>query len=199
MSTQWDERYATGEYVYGKEPNDFLASAAGRIPRGGRVLCLAEGQGRNAVFLAGLGYDVTGVDSSAVGLAMARRLATERGVKIETIVADLSDFDPGIECWDGIVSIFCHLPPPTRKELLRKVVAALRPGGVFIMEAYTPAQLKFGTGGPSSEELLVSLSDLKPELEGLQLNHAIETERDVFEGMLHTGRASVVQITATKI
>ena len=197
MSIQWDERYSAGEYVYGQEPNDFLVSVAGRIPRG-RVLSLADGQGRNGVYLAGLGHQVTGVDSSAIGLAMARQLALERGVRIETIVADLAAFDLGRECWDGIVSIFCHLPPPVRKDLLRRVVAALRPGGVFIMEAYSPAQLNFGTGGPSSVELLVPLSELKNELAGLRLDHAVEVEREVIEGKLHTGRAAVVQIVATK-
>lgn len=197
MSNQWDERYGAGEYVYGQEPNDFLVSVAGRIPRG-KVLSLADGQGRNGVYLAGLGHQVTGVDSSAIGLEMARQLALERGVRIETIVADLADFDLGRECWDGIVSIFCHLPPPVRKDLLRRVVAALRPGGVFIMEAYSPAQLNFGTGGPSSVELLVPLSELKNELAGLRLDHAVEVERTVIEGKLHSGRAAVVQIVATK-
>lgn len=197
MSNQWDERYGAGEYVYGQEPNDFLVSVAGRIPRG-KVLSLADGQGRNGVYLAGLGHQVAGVDSSAIGLEMARQLALERGVRIETIVADLADFDLGRECWDGIVSIFCHLPPPVRKDLLRRVVAALRPGGVFIMEAYSPAQLNFGTGGPSSVELLVPLSELKNELAGLRLDHAVEVERTVIEGKLHSGRAAVVQIVATK-
>ena len=197
MSIQWDERYSAGEYVYGQEPNDFLVSVAGRIPRG-RVLSLADGQGRNGVYLAGLGHQVTGVDSSAIGLEMARQLALERGVRIETIVADLAAFDLGRECWDGIVSIFCHLPPPVRKDLLRRVVDGLRPGGVFIMEAYAPAQLNFGTGGPSSVELLVPLSELKNELAGLRLDHAVEVERDVIEGKLHTGRAAVIQIVATK-
>lgn len=197
MLNQWDERYGAGEYVYGQEPNDFLVSVAGRIPRG-KVLSLADGQGRNGVYLAGLGHQVAGVDSSAIGLEMARQLALERGVRIETIVADLADFDLGRECWDGIVSIFCHLPPPVRKDLLRRVVAALRPGGVFIMEAYSPAQLNFGTGGPSSVELLVPLSELKNELAGLRLDHAVEVERAVIEGKLHSGRAAVVQIVATK-
>lgn len=193
----WDERYAAGEFVYGREPNDFLVSVADRMPKG-KVLCLAEGQGRNAVYLAGLGYEVVGVDSSAIGLEKAQQLARERGVKIETRVADLTTLDIGVNCWEGIVSIFCHLPSAMRKELLRKVVAGLRPGGVFIMEAYTPRQLNFKTGGPSSEDLLPSLSDLKQELEGLILQHAVEIERDVVEGSLHTGRAAVVQIVATR-
>lgn len=197
MSNQWDERFRGGEYVYGTEPNDFLASVAARIPKG-RVLCLAEGQGRNGVYLASLGYEVTGVDSSAVGLEMAQRLARERGVKIETIVADLNDYDPGDQCWDGVVSIFCHLPSVERKALLTKVVRALKPGGVLIFEAYRPAQLGVGTGGPQSHDLLVALDDLRKELAGLSLEHAVEIDRDVVEGSLHTGRAAVVQVIAVK-
>lgn len=195
--SQWDDRYGGGEYVYGTAPNDFLAEMAERIPRG-RVLCLAEGQGRNAVFLSRLGYDVTGVDSSAVGLEMAQRLAADRGVRIETLVADLAQFDPGVAVWDGIVSIFCHLPAPLRSEVMRKVVRALRPGGVLILEAYTPDQLRFETGGPRSLDLLASLADLKSDLAGLRFDHAVEIERDVVEGKLHKGRAAVVQIVAVR-
>lgn len=194
--SQWDERYGGGEYVYGTAPNDFLAAMAGRIPPG-RVLCLAEGQGRNAAFLAARGYDVTGVDSSAVGLQMARQLAESRGLQIATVVVDLATFDPGIACWEGIVSIFCHLPTAIRRPVLQRMVRALRPGGVLILEAYTPAQLRFGTGGPSVPDLLATLADLREDLVGLNLDHAVEIEREVVEGRLHTGRAAVVQIVAS--
>ncbi len=194
--SQWDERYGGGEYVYGTAPNDFLVDMAGRIPPG-RVLCLAEGQGRNAAFLAARGYEVTGVDSSAVGLQMARQLAESRGLKITTVVADLATFDPGIACWEGIVSIFCHLPAAIRRPVLQRMVRALRPGGVLILEAYTPDQLRFGTGGPPVPDLLATLADLREDLAGLDFDHAIEIEREVVEGRLHTGRAAVVQIVAT--
>lgn len=194
--SQWDERYGGGEYVYGTAPNDLLVAMAGRIPPG-RVLCLAEGQGRNATFLAARGYDVTGVDSSAVGLQMARQLAESRGLKITTVVADLATFDPGIACWEGIVSIFCHLPSAIRRPVLQRMVRALRPGGVLILEAYTPDQLRFGTGGPPIPDLLATLADLREDLAGLNLDHAVEIEREVVEGRLHTGRAAVVQIVAT--
>ena len=94
----WDQRYADPDYVYGTEPNDFLKETAeAHLPEGGSVLCLAEGEGRNGVFLAGLGFKVTGVDGSSVGLEKAQRLAKQRGVEIETIVSDLADFDLGEE------------------------------------------------------------------------------------------------------
>lgn len=193
----WDARYSGAEYVYGTAPNDFLVSVAAQIPKG-RVLSLAEGEGRNAVYLAGLGYEVLAIDSSAVGLGKARRLAEERGVAIETRVADLAEFAIEAERWDAVVSIFCHLPSAVRADLHRKVVAGLRPGGVLVLEAYTPAQLKLKTGGPPSEDLLMTLSALRRELQGLRFIHAQELERDVIEGTHHTGRGAVVQVVAIK-
>lgn len=164
----------------------------------GDVLCLAEGEGRNAVFLARRGHRVLAVDASAVGLAKAAQLAEEHGVRIETLTADLADLviEPGR--WDAIVSIFCHVPPPIRRTLHRQAVAGLRPGGLFVLEAYTPAQLEFRTGGPPTVELLMTLADLREELAGLEFLQALEIERDVVEGRLHTGRGAVVQIVARK-
>lgn len=193
----WNERYSRPGYAYGREPNDFLASVAPRIPRG-RILSLAEGEGRNATFLASLGCEVTAVDASEVGLAKARDLARERGVSIAAVVADLEAFQIEPGAWDGIVSIFCHLPRAVRACLHRGVVAGLKRGGVFVLEAYTPRQLAFGTGGPNSAELLMELTDLREELAGLRFLHAAELERDVIEGSFHTGRASVVQVLAIK-
>ena len=194
----WDTRYSTTEYMFGTEPNTFLVEVSGRIPPGGQVLSLAEGEGRNAVYLAARGYDVTGVDASRVGLEKAQRLAAERSLKITTVVADLAQFPIEPAGWDGIISIFCHLPPPLRATLHRKVVAGLRPGGVFILEAYTPRQLTFKTGGPSHADLMPDLATLKVELAGLRLEHAAEVERDVLEGPGHFGRGAVVQILGVK-
>jgi SAM-dependent methyltransferase len=191
----WDERYAQTGFIYGTEPNEFLAAVAGQIPPG-PVLTLAEGEGRNGLFLAGLGYEVTAVDQSEVGLAKARRLAEERGLKIATQQADLAEYVIEPERWAGIVSIFCHLPKSIRVPLHAAVVRGLRPGGVFLLEAYTPKQFGRGTGGPSSPELMTSLDDLKRELAGLEFLHAQELEREVREGQYHTGLASVVQVVA---
>ncbi len=193
----WDERYQTEDFVYGKEPNGFLREASRALTQA-RVLSLGEGEGRNAVFLAEQGHQVTAVDASAVGLDKAQRLATERGVAIKTEVADLAEYRMGKESWDAIVSVFCHLPKEIRAELHKKAVAALAPGGLFILEGYTPAQLAFGTGGPPLKELLMCLADLKQELAGLEFEYALETEREVIEGSLHTGRAAVVQLIARK-
>lgn len=194
----WDQRYSCEEYVYGTDPNVFLAEMADRLRPGGQVLCLAEGEGRNAVWLAKQGFRVTGIDASAAGLAKANRLAAEAGVEIETVHADLADADLGEARWDGIVSIFCHLPPPLRKAVHRRVVRALRPGGLFLLEAYTPRQLQFGTGGPPNAELMMDLVGLGEELAGLRIEHGIELERDVYEGLFHTGPGAVVQFIARK-
>jgi hypothetical protein len=193
----WDERYASSEYVYGTTPNDFLVEQAGRIPQG-PVLCLAEGEGRNAVWLAERGHVVTAIDRSAVGLAKARRLATAHGVRIETRHGDLAalEIEPGR--WSAIVSIFAHVPPDVRRVVHRRVVDGLCPGGVLILEAYTPQQLRFRTGGPAVAKMAMQLGDLKDELAGLDFLIARECERDVIEGRYHTGRAHVVQLVGRK-
>ncbi|MCG5538882.1 cyclopropane-fatty-acyl-phospholipid synthase family protein [Halorhodospira sp. 9622] len=192
----WDERYADpDEYAYGTQPNTFFASEAWRIPDG-PVLFLAEGEGRNAVWLAERGHAVTAVDGSAVGLEKARRLAAERGVEIETVHADLAShpIEPG--AWAGIVSIFGHLPPDIRREVHRRAASGLRPGGLFLLEAYTPRQLAYGTGGPPTAEMMMDLAGLRAELPGLELLVGQEIERWVEEGRYHSGLAHVVQVVA---
>jgi SAM-dependent methyltransferase len=195
----WDARYSEPGFAYGTEPNDFLkANAEHHLPARGRLLCLAEGEGRNAVFLARLGFRVTGVDASAVGLAKARKLAAQHGVEIETIVADLATFDLGVARWDGIVSIWCHTPPALRARLHRAVVGALGPRGVFLLESYTPAQLGYKTGGPPQADLMMTLAAVREELAGLELLHAEEKLREVHEGKYHDGQSAVLQVIARK-
>jgi SAM-dependent methyltransferase len=193
----WDERYSTQEYAYGTKPNKFLEENVTQIPKG-MVLSLAEGEGRNAIFLAKQGYTVTAVDASIVGLNKARKLAEENGVMVEFIHADLADYDLGENKWDGIVSIFCPLPSSLRQQLYKKVEAGLKRNGVFLLEAYTPDQLKHGTGGGNSVDVMQSKESLRLELAGLKFRHLIELERDVIEGIYHTGIGAVVQAIASK-
>jgi len=193
----WDERYSIEEYAYGTQPNEFLMEKFGHIPKG-EVLSLAEGEGRNAVFLAKQGYTVTAVDASRVGLDKAGRLAEENGVVVELVHADLEDYDLGEERWDGIVSIFCPLPSSLRRRLYKRVEAGLKRNGVFLLEAYTPDQLKHGTGGGSSAEVMQTRESLRLELPGLKFKHLVELERDVREGIYHTGVGAVVQAIASK-
>lgn len=193
----WDERYAEDDYAYGTAANDFLVARADAIPPG-PVLCLAEGEGRNAVWLAERGHEVTAVDSSAIGLAKARRLAASRGVQIATIHRDLAQLEIRPSHWSAIVSIFAHVPPELRRAVHGRVVEGLRPGGVFILEAYTPEQLRYGTGGPPIAEMNMRLGDLADELVGLELEWARELEREVMEGKFHRGLGHVVQIVARR-
>ena len=193
----WDERYSEQDYVYGTEPNDFLRTHVDWLPQD-KVLSLCEGEGRNAVYLAKLGYDVTGVDSSSVGLAKAQKLAEKESVSITTQLADMGDFKIEPNAWGGVVSIFCHIPQSMRAELHKQIVAGLKPGGILILEAYTPAQLALGTGGPKMEALMMTAEDLEQELAGLDIEILEELERDVVEGKFHTGRGAVVQLLARK-
>lgn len=196
-SNFWDERYADEAYMYGTEPNDFLREHAHLIPSG-PVLCLGAGEGRNAVHLARHGYAVTAVDGSAVGLEKARKLAAEAGVSIETVHADLADFEIEPGAWAGIVNIFCHLPPDLRERVHRAAVEGLRPGGVFLLEGYTPEQLNYGTGGPGKIEMLMAPDDLSRELGRLRFELFEARLREVREGSKHTGEAAVVQIVGVK-
>lgn len=193
----WDQRYSAEEYAYGTNPNEFLKEHINFIPKG-KVLSLAEGEGRNAVFLAKQGYSVTAVDASLVGLSKARKLAEENKVDIEFIHADLADYELGENRWDGIVSIFCPLPSLLRKAIYKNVITALKQNGVFLLEAYTPEQIKYGTGGGNSVDVMQSKESLSMELAGLNFKHLIELEREVLEGIYHTGIGSVVQVIAVK-
>jgi SAM-dependent methyltransferase len=193
----WDERFSEPGFAYGTDPNGFLVSVTARIPRG-RVMCLAEGEGRNAVYLASLGFDVTAIDTSAVALEKARCLARERGVTVTTINADLAQFDIEPCAWQGIVSIFCHLPPVVRAAIHERCLRGLTPGGAFVLEGFTQRQLEHRTGGPRSRELLMDLDIIRQELPGLRFEIAREIEREVIEGKYHTGTAAVVQILAVK-
>lgn len=194
----WDERYNTDEYVYGREPNGFLREHADALPKG-RILCLAEGEGRNSVYLATKGYEVIGVDSSSVGLKKAQLLAKDAGVTITTVLADLADYPIAPGSFDGAVSIFCHLPKGIRSALHQRVIAGLQRGGVLLLEAYTPKQLQYRTGGPQNVALLMTLDELKQELNGLEFVLGQEIDRDVVEGNLHSGRAAVVQVIGRKV
>jgi len=193
----WDDRYNTNEYIFGTDPNAFLVSVTDQIPKG-RVLCIAEGEGRNGVHLSRKGYDVTAVDGSSVALQKAEKLAESYGVKIKTITADLAEYQIKKNSWDAVIAIFCHLPPDLRKEVHKQAVNGLRPGGVLVLEAYTPDQLDYETGGPGDVQLLMNLYKLKEEFEGLEFIIGREIVRDVIDGDQIVGKSAVVQILAKK-
>lgn len=193
----WDTRYSHPGHAYGTAPNDFLRAHYSALPMG-RVLSLCEGEGRNAVFLASQGYKVSAVDASRVGMQNAEVLAQQRNVKIETEVADMTEYTIQPNCWDGIVLIFAHLPQLIRRRIYCQAIAGLRPAGVLLLESYGPNQLKFNTGGPKDIDMLPSLAQVQTELAGLDFIIAREVEREVLEGNFHSGRGSVVQIVGRR-
>ena len=194
----WDQRYREKVYAYGTAPNAFLAASIQHLPRHGKVLCLGDGEGRNGVYLAKQGLEVTSVDLSAAGKRKAEKLAQDEGVWLHYIVADLESYDVGEAVWDGIVSIFCHLPSALRKRVHAACVRGLKPGGVFLLESYAPEQLRFGTGGPKDPDMLLDISTVKAELAGLEFILCRSEERTVVEGEFHSGQAAVTQVIATK-
>jgi SAM-dependent methyltransferase len=195
----WNDRYSEEGFVYGTRPNAWLEANVSEFRPGGRILCLADGEGRNGVWLAQQGFEVTSVDMSEVGLTKAAALAEQREVELDTVVADLSEWDLGNEAWDGIVSIFAHMPGDVREDLHSRAVRALKPGGVFLLEAYTPRQLEGdGKGGPPVADLMMYASLLERELQGLQFDVLTETTYTIDEGEHHTGDAHVVRVIGRK-
>lgn len=193
----WDERYGSVDTAYGTLPNDFLREHLARVPLG-KCLCLAEGEGRNGLFLAKAGHEVTGVDQSSVGLQKFQPFALEAGVTVHTVVADLTDYDLGEEKWDSIISIWCHLPPELRARVHAACVRALKPGGVFLLEAYHPDQIELKTGGPSDPAFLMTVGGLGLELAGLDFYVLEEKRREIHEGPFHNGMSAVVQVLGEK-
>ncbi len=187
----WNERYADSDYFYGTEPNGFLEEQCGILT--GPVLSISEGEGRNGVFLATRGLGVTGVDLSSVALEKAQRLAESKGVGIKTIVADLETFEPDENAYGAVISISAHLPSSVRATLYPRLERALRPGGILLLEAYSPDQLSKNTGGPKDPDMLMSIEKIRREFPNLEPILLQEIEREVSEGKGHTGLASVVQ------
>jgi SAM-dependent methyltransferase len=194
----WNERYGGAGLAYGDAPNEFLAQAAEAFPTRGTALDLGAGEGRNALFLASRGLDVLAVDQSEVGMQKAQRRAQERGLPLRTQAADLREFDAAPGSFEVVASIFVHLPADLRGSLHGRLRSWLRPGGVFVLEAYAPDQLERGTGGPKDAALLATLETIVGELSGLRVEHRAALVRTVTEGRYHTGEASVVQVIARK-
>jgi len=171
------------------------------LTRGAGVLCLADGEGRNGVWLARQGFAVTSVDIAEEGLRKAQALAGSAGVPLQTQQADVTAFAPADRSWDAIVSIFLHLPAKPRRALHRRCFDGLRPGGLFVFEAYSPEQLAWGTGGPKEIALLPTLADVEGDFAGCAgaaIVHRFSGVRSVIEGPLHSGDGHVVQLVVRK-
>ncbi|AEG31386.1 class I SAM-dependent methyltransferase [Thiomicrospira cyclica] len=194
----WNEKYLGKDYFYGTEPNDFLHAIANTWATPKKILCIAEGEGRNAVFLARLGHQVSAIDSSSVAREKALALAEANNLQIDYQLADLNEFDFGTEQWDAIVSIFCHLPAALRQKVHQDVEAGLVTGGLFLLEAYSPRQLKYTSGGPKDLGLLYELDSLKKDFKTMLWQQNQEIIRTIQEGTGHSGPSSVVQLLGQK-
>ena len=195
----WDQQFALEGFKYGTAPNAFLAQQAHRLAPGSQILVPGDGEGRNGVWLAQQGHQVTAVDNSQVGLDKALGLAAQRGVDIRTIHADLAQWQPQDASVDAVVLVYLHLPAALRPEVHRRLLQALRPGGWWILEAFHPEQLKHSSGGPKDLAMLMTPEGLSAEVgEGLEtvLSWSGETELD--EGPGHQGLAHVTRWVAQK-
>jgi len=188
----WHERFSAEEYVYGKEPNGFVVEAAGLMSKG-KILCIAEGEGRNSVYLASLGFDVTAWDFAEAGLEKTRQLAIEKGVNVKTEYRDLAEVTWEAEQWDAIIHIFGHFPSEVMDRTLSGIKKALKPGGYYVSELYSKEQLKYGTGGPPNEAMLADPKEMLGKFDGYFIKHFHVGEVNREEGRLHTGTAHVVQ------
>lgn len=194
----WNERFSSQEYVYGEEPNAFLKDRYTLIPRRGRVLCLGDGEGRNGVFLARKGFDVTSVDASEVGLEKTRKLAERHRVTLRTIHGRLPEVEIEEGAYDAVVLVYLHLPPDIRAEVHALAARALRPGGVLLLEGFTPEQLEFESGGPKDAAMLFTPEMLRADFAMLDIE-GIDACRTVLdEGPGHRGEAAVVRLIAVR-
>jgi len=192
----WNKRYANRDFLYGTEPNSFLAEHCHLLT--GPVLSLSEGEGRNAVFLASRGLDVIGVDISSVALEKAQTLAKSRGVEIKTVVADLATFEPEENHYGSVISISAHLPSTVRNKLYPSIERSLRTNGLILLEAFSENQLTRDTGGPKDADMLLTAEKVQREFPNLEPVLLREVEREVLEGEGHRGMTSVVQFIARK-
>jgi 2-polyprenyl-3-methyl-5-hydroxy-6-metoxy-1,4-benzoquinol methylase len=198
MQNQWDQRYASTEYVYGTEPNEFLKHTLSLLTPG-LILFPAEGEGRNAVYAASKGWQTEAFDQSTEGQKKALSLAKQRKVNIHYTIQSLDSWDPPINKYDCISLIYVHLPETLRTLVHSNVIKALKPGGMLILEAFTPAQLTLGTGGPKVTELLYTKAQLLSDFGSLQLLELTETQTHLNEGPLHQGVAEVIRVVGIKM
>lgn len=195
----WNTRYATEAYVFGTAPNAFLASQAQRLKPGQRALAVADGEGRNGVWLAQQGLRVHAIDFSPVALAKAGRLAAERGVQVEFEQADLLHWRWPDAAYDVIVTIFIQFsPPPERDRIIEGIRRSLRPGGTLILQGYTPKQIEFGTGGPSNPANLYTRADLERWFGDWDMQHLADYEAHISEGAHHHGQSALIDLVAVK-
>ena len=189
----WDERYQQPGYLFGTGPAAFLQREAYRLAPQSRVLAVADGEGRNSVFLARQGHDVVAMDSSAVGLEKARRLAAEHDVTIRFLEADIDAWEWTPDAFDAIVAIFIQFAPPAQRDrIFAGMARSLRPGGLLLLHGYAPRQVGYGTGGPPHAENMYTLPMLRAAFTGFEVLHEADYDADIQEGTGHAGRSALI-------
>jgi cyclopropane fatty-acyl-phospholipid synthase-like methyltransferase len=194
----WDRKYADDDYFYGKTANAWLVSQAARLRPGMRALSIADGEGRNAVWLAGQGLAVTAVDASARAIAKAKALAAECDVTVDHVQADLTSWVWPEATFDVAVAIFAHFTPEHRPTIHHAMVDALVPGGLVLIEAYSPYQHLHRTGGPPDLDMLYTAWRLEQDFAGAEILELAEVTAELAEGRGHRGTSAVVRLVARK-
>ena len=195
----WDQRFRAPEYIFGTEPNVFLSQQANRFKPGDRVLDVACGEGRNSVWLAGLGCNVTGLDVSPLALDKARRLAQRRSVAVEYAEADIRDWKWEPMRFDAVVCIFIQFAEPDqRARLFGGFMTTLKPGGILVLQGYTPKQVEYKTGGPPQVDHMYTTAMLRDAFADMEIVHLQEHEEVLAEGSKHVGRSALIDLVARK-
>lgn len=196
---RWDRRYGEADALFGDEPNAWLAAHAYLLPVHARVLSLADGQGRNGVWLAQRGCQVTAFDLSPIGIEQARRRARERDVAIDLSVTDIADWTWAPDAFDAVVGIFFQFASPElRERIFAGVARTLVPGGVFVLEGYGLRQLEHRTGGPGVAENLYTMPMLLQAFEGWRIEASRDLDADLAEGSGHVGRSHLLSMVLRK-
>ena len=196
---RWQGRYSVPEYIFGEEPNSFLQAQKPLLPKGGRALAIADGEGRNGVWLAGQGLEVLSVDFSPIGQEKARSLANRRNVALEFELADVHEWNYPEASFDVVVEIFTQFSDPIqRKKKWAGMKKTMKPGGLLLLEGYTQDQLKHGTGGPKQLDHLYTSAMLEDEFRDFAKVELREYEKVMSEGAGHSGMAAVIDLIAWK-
>ena len=197
MNNIWDERYAGEGYLFGTEPNTFLLSQQALLNQGASCLAVADGEGRNGVWLAEQGMHVLSLDNSAVAMDKARALAKLRGVKLDFELADLLQWDWGEQRFDVVVAIFIQFAAPEQRvQMFENIRRCLKPGGLLLLQGYTPRQLEYGTGGPPLAENLYTEAMLRSAFADWEILHLREHDDIISEGTAHSGMSALIDMVA---
>ena len=198
MENIWNERFKSEEYYYGEEPNVFIQQQAFRLEPCQKVIAFAEGEGRNAVFLAKRNLEVTAIDYAESGLQKAKKLAQKHGVDIHTKKIDLLVEDVASDEYDAAIMVFGHFHKNAQTMVLNKMKKAIKPKGILMLEVFSKEQLKYGTGGPPELEMLYEPKDILAWCEGHEVIHFFYGEQERMAGKVHNGLAHVIQLVLRK-